>query len=93
VKVGDLVTSFVEKIDEEEFLWRSKPITGLLVKKQPEGGEGILCSVLAEDEIKLFLDSELVDTPLTLQQLDCVRGGMSPVVFDHWRTELINENR
>ena len=93
MKVGDLVTSFIEKIDEEEFLWRSKPITGLLVKKQPEGGEGILCSVLAEDEIKLFIDSEIVDTPLTLQQLDCVRGGMSPPIYDEWRSEFLNGAR
>jgi hypothetical protein len=93
VKVGDLVTSFVEKLDEEEFLWRDKPVTGILVKKQHEGGDGILCSVLAENEIKLFLDSEIVDTPLTLRQLDAVRGGMSPGVFDLWRSELINEDR
>ena len=92
MKIGDLVTSFIEMIDEDEFLWRSKPITGLLVKKQPEGGDGILCSVLAGDEIKLFLDSELVDTPLTLQQLDGVRGGMSQSIYDEWRSEFLNEN-
>jgi hypothetical protein len=63
------------------------------VEKFDEGGDGILCSVLAENEIKLFLDSEIVDTPLTLRQLDGVRGGMSPTVFDYWRSELINENR
>jgi hypothetical protein len=93
VKVGDLVTSFVEKIDEEEFLWRDKPVTGILMKKQREGGDGILCSVLAENEIKLFLDSELVDTPLTLRQLDGVRGGMSQEVFYRWRSDILNEDR
>ena len=93
MKIGDLVTSFIEYIDEEEFLWRDKPITGIIVKKQHEGGDGILCSVLAESEIKLFLDSEIVDTPLTLQQLDAVRGGMSQPVFNLWRSELLNENR
>lgn len=93
MKVGDLVTSFVEKLDEEESLWRDKPVSGILIKMQHEGGDGILCSVLAENEVKFFLDSELVDTPLTLKQLDCIRGGMSPAVFDYWRSEFINENR
>ena len=93
MKIGDLVTSFIESIDEEEFLWRDKPITGILVKKQHEGGEGILCSVLVDDKITLFLDSELVDTPLTLQQLDAVRGGMSQPVFNLWRSEFLNGNR
>ena len=93
MKIGDLVTSFIECIDEEEFLWRDKPVTGILVKKQREGGAGILCSVLADSKVKLFLDSEIVDSPLTLKQLDCVRDGMSPQVFDRWRSEILNESR
>ena len=92
-QVGDLVTSFLERFDEEETHYRDKPITGLLIKKQPEGGTGILCSVLVDGEIQLFMDDELVETPLTIQQLDGVRGGMSQTIFDLWRSEFLNEDR
>jgi hypothetical protein len=90
VKVGDLVS--LKCFPPIELGFGADPKSGLIVRtgeKHPHTWVVVLSGkeyVIQESGLEVI--NELSD-----EQLDLVKGGMSPRAFSNWRVEVLNEGR